>query len=95
MNILSASQYGDPPSVPRGARSDESTHCWHLHCRPADEHYVDLNTTPTSNDSPFLSYELHIARHARSQGMNLPTRNSSELRSVAQLTVDDWPNAPG
>jgi tRNA(fMet)-specific endonuclease VapC len=53
-------------------------------------HYGSIRADLEKQGTPIGVNDLHIAGHARSQGLTLVTNNEREFRRVDGLLVDNW-----
>ena len=58
-------------------------------CKAAS-HYGNVRADLESKGTPIGVNDLHIAGHARSEGLTLVTNNEREFRRVDGLLVDNW-----
>lgn len=58
--------------------------------RKAAGHYGDIRADLERKGTPIGVNDLHIAGHARSEGMVLVTNNLREFERVAGLRVENW-----
>ena len=56
----------------------------------AAAHYGDIRADLERKGTTIGVNDLHIAGHARSQGLILVTNNIRELKRVEGLRIDDW-----
>jgi tRNA(fMet)-specific endonuclease VapC len=56
----------------------------------ATAHYGDIRADLERKGTPIGVNDLHIAGHARSQGLTLVTNNLREFERVAGLRLDNW-----
>jgi tRNA(fMet)-specific endonuclease VapC len=56
----------------------------------AAQHYGAIRATLEKLGQPIGVYDLHIAGHARSEGLVLVTNNMSEFERVPALEVENW-----
>lgn len=59
----------------------------------AAQHYGAIRATLEKVGQPIGVNDLHIAGHARSEGLVLVTNNVSEFMRVPALEVENWVNA--
>lgn len=55
-------------------------------------HYGSIRADLEKQGTPIGVNDLHIAGHARSEGLTLVTNNEREFRRVDGLLVDNWVN---
>jgi tRNA(fMet)-specific endonuclease VapC len=53
-------------------------------------HYGDIRAALEREGTPIGVNDLHIAAHARSEGLTLVTHNTREFTRVPALQVEDW-----
>ncbi len=53
-------------------------------------HYGAIRANLEKNGQPIGVNDLHIAAHARSEGLVLVTNNESEFRKVPALQIENW-----
>lgn len=53
-------------------------------------HYGSIRSTLEQAGQPIGVNDLHIAAHARSQGLTLVTNNTREFERVPGLLIDNW-----
>ncbi|MDU9048853.1 MAG: tRNA(fMet)-specific endonuclease VapC [Candidatus Electrothrix sp. Rat3] len=58
--------------------------------KKAAEHYGDIRTDLERRGTPIGVNDLHIAGHARSEGLLVVTNNLREFERVAGLRVANW-----
>ncbi|MCI5142129.1 MAG: tRNA(fMet)-specific endonuclease VapC [Candidatus Electrothrix sp. ATG1] len=58
--------------------------------RKAAEHYGDIRADLERRGKPIGVNDLHIAGHARSEGLVVVTNNLREFERVAGLRVENW-----
>jgi len=56
----------------------------------AAQHYGSIRATLEKRGQPIGVNDLHIAGHARSEGLVLVTNNESEFARVPALEVENW-----
>ena len=56
----------------------------------AASHYGDIRAVLERKGTPIGVNDLHIAGHARSEGMTLVTNNLREFERVDALRLDNW-----
>jgi tRNA(fMet)-specific endonuclease VapC len=56
----------------------------------AASHYGDIRTVLERKGTPIGVNDLHIAGHARSEGMTLVTNNLREFERIEGLRLDNW-----
>ncbi len=56
----------------------------------AAAHYGDIRTKLERKGKPIGVNDLHIAAHARSEGLTLVTNNQREFARIEGLRVDNW-----
>lgn len=56
----------------------------------AAAHYGDIRATLERKGMPIGVNDLHIAGHARSEGLTLVTNNQKEFERVEGLRLEDW-----
>ncbi len=56
----------------------------------AAAHYGDIRTTLERQGKPIGVNDLHIASHARSEGLVVVTNNLREFEPVAGLRIEKW-----
>ena len=56
----------------------------------AASHYGDIRTVLERKGTPIGVNDLHIAGHARSEGLTLVTNNLCEFERVEALRLDNW-----
>ena len=56
----------------------------------AAAHYGDIRTKLERKGKPIGVNDLHIAAHARSEGLTLVTNNQPEFERIEGLRVDNW-----
>lgn len=56
----------------------------------AASHYGDIRADLERKGSPIGVNDLHIAGHARSEGLTLVTNNLREFERVEALRLDNW-----
>lgn len=56
----------------------------------AAAHYGDIRADLERNGMPIGVNDIHIAAHARSEGLVLVTNNEREFKRVAGLRVENW-----
>ena len=56
----------------------------------AASHYGDIRATLEADGNVIGVNDLHIAGHARSEGLALVTNNEREFSRVAALRVENW-----
>ena len=56
----------------------------------AAQHYGQIRAALEIAGTPIVVNDLHIAAHARSEGLVVVTNNRSEFDRVAALQVEDW-----
>lgn len=59
----------------------------------AAQHYGAIRTALEKQGRPIGVNDLHIAGHARSEGLVLVTNNVSEFARIPALGVENWVNA--
>ena len=68
--------------------------CSRLHVLPygvkAAQHYGAIRATLEKSGQPIGVNDLHIAAHARSEGLVLVTNNVSEFSRVPAIEVENW-----
>lgn len=68
--------------------------CSHLvvleYDKAAAVHYGQIRAELKSRGQMIVVNDLHIAAHARSQGLTCVTNNTREFRRVSALKVEDW-----
>ena len=66
----------------------------HLEVLPYDinatQHYGQIKVFLESKGKPIGVNDIHIAAHARSQGLTLITNNLSEFKRVPNLALENW-----
>lgn len=60
----------------------------------AAAHYGNIRATLEKQGKPISVNDLHIAAHARSEGLILVTNNEKEFIRVEGLRVQNWTKAP-
>lgn len=58
----------------------------------AASHFGNIKATLRKQGTPIGEADIHIAAHARSQGMVVVTNNTREFGRVEGLRVQDWVN---
>jgi tRNA(fMet)-specific endonuclease VapC len=58
----------------------------------AAAHYGGIRAQLEKQGTPIGVNDLHIAGHARSEGLTLVTNNEREFRRVDGLLIDNWVN---
>ena len=53
-------------------------------------HYGSIRSALEQDGQPIGVNDLHIAAHARSQGLTLVTNNTREFERVPGLLIDNW-----
>ena len=56
----------------------------------ASQHYGAIRAELEKNGTPIGINDLHIAAHARSEGLILVTNNMNEFQRVPALQVENW-----
>ena len=56
----------------------------------AAQHYGAIRTALERLGTPIGVNDLHIAAHARSEGLTLVTHNTREFERVPALQIEDW-----
>ena len=56
----------------------------------AAQHYGQIRTALEKRDEPIGVNDLHIAAHARSEGLILVTNNEKEFAKVPSLQIENW-----
>jgi len=56
----------------------------------AAQHYGSIRTSLEIIGQPIGVNDLHIAAHARSEGLVLVTNNAKEFSKVAALQIENW-----
>jgi tRNA(fMet)-specific endonuclease VapC len=56
----------------------------------AAQHYATIRAALESQGTPIGVNDLHIAAHARSEGLVLVTHNTREFERVPALQLEDW-----
>jgi tRNA(fMet)-specific endonuclease VapC len=56
----------------------------------AAQHYGAIRAALDSSGTPIGVNDLHIAAHARSEGLVLVTHNTREFDRVPALQIEDW-----
>ena len=56
----------------------------------AAAHYGDIRAVLEREGTPIGVNDLHIAGHARSEGLTLVTNNFNEFQRVAGLRLENW-----
>jgi tRNA(fMet)-specific endonuclease VapC len=56
----------------------------------AAQHYGQIRTALEKNGEPIGVNDLHIAAHARSEGLILVTNNEKEFAKVPALQIENW-----
>ncbi len=56
----------------------------------AAAHYGDIRATLERKGMPIAVNDLHIAGHARSEGLTLVTNNQKEFERVEGLRLENW-----
>lgn len=56
----------------------------------AAQHYGQIRAALERADEPIGVNDLHIAAHARSEGLTLVTKNAGEFRRVPALQIENW-----
>ena len=56
----------------------------------AAQHYGQIRTALERAGEPIGVNDLHIAAHARSEGLTLVTNNTGEFRRVPALQIENW-----
>ena len=56
----------------------------------AAAHYGDIRAALERKGTPIGVNDLHIASHARSEGLTLVTNNFNEFERVAGLRLENW-----
>ena len=56
----------------------------------AAAHYGDIRADLERKGTPIGVIDLHIADHARSEGLTLVTNNLSEFERVEALRLENW-----
>jgi tRNA(fMet)-specific endonuclease VapC len=56
----------------------------------AAQHYGSIRTSLEKIGQPIDINELHIAAHARSEGLILVTNNMKEFSKVPALQLENW-----
>jgi tRNA(fMet)-specific endonuclease VapC len=64
------------------------------YCAKAAQHYGAIRTALEKVGQPIGVNDLHIAAHARSEGLVLVTNNTSEFVRVPALEVENWVLTP-
>ena len=59
----------------------------------ASAHYGSIRASLEQTGQPIGVNDLHIAAHARSEGMTLVTNNLGEFRRVPGLLMENWVSA--
>lgn len=60
----------------------------------ASQHYGAIRSTLEKAGRPIGVNDLHIAAHARSEGLTLVTNNMAEFERVPGLLLENWVGAP-
>ncbi len=58
--------------------------------RKATAHYGDIRADLERKGTPIGVNDLHLAAHARGEGLILVTNNMREFERVAGLRVENW-----
>jgi tRNA(fMet)-specific endonuclease VapC len=58
--------------------------------KKAAEHYGDIRADLERRGTPIGVNDLHIAGHARSEGLVIVTNNLREFERIAGLRVENW-----
>jgi tRNA(fMet)-specific endonuclease VapC len=61
----------------------------------ASQHYGSIRTTLEKAGRPIGVNDLHIAAHARSEGLTLLTNKLAEFKRVPGLLTENWVDAAG
>jgi tRNA(fMet)-specific endonuclease VapC len=61
----------------------------------ASQHYGAIRAALERTGRPIGVNDLHIAAHARSEGLTLVTNNLAEFERVPGLLMEDWVDAVG
>lgn len=56
----------------------------------AAQHYGAIRAALENLGTPIGVNDLHIAAHARSEGLTLVTHNTREFTRVSALQIEDW-----
>ncbi len=56
----------------------------------AAQHYGQIRAALEHSGEPIGVNDLHIAAHARSEGLTLVTNNAGEFRRVPALQIENW-----
>lgn len=56
----------------------------------AAQHYGQIRTALEKRGEPIGVNDLHIAAHARSEGLILVTNNEKEFAKVSSLQIENW-----
>jgi tRNA(fMet)-specific endonuclease VapC len=56
----------------------------------AAQHYGQIRAALERAGEPIGVNDLHIAAHARSEGLTLVTNNAGEFRRVPALQIENW-----
>ncbi len=56
----------------------------------AAQHYADIRASLEKNGTPIGVNDLHIAGHARSEGLVVVTNNLKEFERVPALMLENW-----
>ena len=84
--------------VPRNLRVVEDF-CSRLDVLPygvkAAQHYGSIRATLERRGQPIGVNDLHIAAHARSEGLTLVTNNLAEFERVPGLLTENWVGSAG
>lgn len=58
--------------------------------RKAAAHYGDIRSVLERKGTPISVNDLHIAGHARSEGLTLVTHNLREFECIEALRLENW-----
>lgn len=56
----------------------------------AAQHYGTIRSVLEKSGQPIGENDLHIAAHARSEGLILVTNNEREFKRVPALQIENW-----
>jgi len=89
--LLHGAEKSSRPELNRAAVDDFASRLDVLDYGPkAAQHYGQIRASLERAGQPIGVNDLHIAAHARSEGLVLVTNNTKEFERVPALQIDNW-----
>jgi len=76
-------------ALKRARQGKETSGCWKIFCHDL-KHYGEIRSDLEKRGTPIGVNDLHIAGHARSEGLTVVTNNEKEFTRVSGLRVENW-----